>query len=76
MNDFQIMINNFVKALNCKQGKNFNLRIKVAAGTGLIYQGVINNVWGRIKEDGSVFIYRQNLEKFLAEHLDTKEYFQ
>lgn len=76
MNDFQLMINNFVKALNSKQGKNFNLRIKVASGTGIIYQGLYSNVWGRIKEDGSIYIHRQNLEKFFSTHPATMEYFE
>lgn len=75
--DFNELIKRVGNALRGPEGKKLNCRLKVLVDDqqAYIYQGLRNNVWGRLFSSKKHLIYRYPLKKLLQEHPDTKDYF-
>lgn len=76
--EFVSVIEGVTKALNSPAGKRLNCRVKVIApdNQAIVYQGLRNNVWGRIYKDKKHDIYRHPLRKLLQNFEETKEEFK
>ena len=72
---FQTKVDALVRAINTPDGKKLSLKTKVYNNTCHIYQGIFNNVWGRINPNGTHTIYRHALTNMLKKNPETKELF-
>tara|TARA_Y100000034_G_scaffold132734_2_gene196425 strand:+ start:1196 stop:1558 length:363 start_codon:yes stop_codon:yes gene_type:complete len=59
------------------EGQRLNCRLKILVENkeAIIYQGMLGNVWGRLRVDGRHLIYRHALKSFLIEHPKVKDSF-
>jgi len=67
-NTFQKLCMDVSEALRSEEGRNLNCRLKVLVENhnAVIYQGMLGNVWGRLRADGRHQIYRHALKNLLA----------
>ena len=76
-NDFQRMCIDISNALKTPLGSKLSCRLKILVENkeAVIYQGLIGNVWARVRANGRHNIYRHALKSLLQENENTKEYF-
>ena len=76
-NKFQRMCIDISNALRTPTGTKLSCRLKILVENkeAVIYQGLIGNVWARVRANGSHNIYRHALKTLLTENEKTKEYF-
>jgi len=73
-NNFQQLCLYVSDVLRTDRGKILNCRLKVLVEnqSAIVYQGLLGNVWGRLKADGRHQIYRHALKNVLADDPRTK----
>jgi hypothetical protein len=73
-NTFQKLCMDVSETLRSEEGKNLNCRLRVVVENhnAIVYQGLLGNVWGRIRADGRHQIYRHALKNLLAGNPKTK----
>ena len=76
-NEFQRMCINVSSALKTPLGTKLNCRVKVLVENkeAIVYQGLIGNVWARVRANGRHNVYRHALKTLLIADEKTKEYF-
>ena len=72
--NFQQLCLTVSEVLRSESGTKLSCRVKVLVedSSAVIYQGMLSNVWGRIKADGRHAIYRHALKQVLIEDPRTK----
>lgn len=72
--DFQKLCMDVAEVLRSESGTKLSCRVKVLVedSSAVIYQGMLSNVWGRIKADGRHAVYRHALKQVLLEDPRTK----
>jgi hypothetical protein len=72
--NFQKLCMDVSEVLRSESGTKLSCRVKVLVedSSAVIYQGMLSNVWGRIKADGRHAIYRHALKQVLIEDTRTK----
>jgi hypothetical protein len=73
-NEFQKLCFEVSRVLKSEKGKLLNCRLKVLVEnqSAIVYQGMLGNVWGRLKADGRHQIYRHALKNLLDSNPTTK----
>jgi len=73
-NEFQELCFEVSSVLKSEKGKLLNCRLKVLVEnqSAIVYQGLLGNVWGRLKADGRHQIYRHALKNLLDNNPSTK----
>jgi len=67
--DFQQLCMDIAEVLRSESGNKLSCRVKVLVedSSAVIYQGMMSNVWGRLRADGRHAIYRHALKQVLLE---------
>jgi hypothetical protein len=75
---FQRLCLDVTQALRSDEGKNLSCRLKVLTANkqAVVYQGMLGNVWARLKANGRHSIYRHVLNNLLKSNENTRKYFQ
>ena len=75
---FQRLCLNVNKALKSTEGTKLSCRLKVLTENkqAIVYQGMIGNVWARLKANGRHSVYRHALNNLLKANENTSKYFQ
>ncbi|MAH07882.1 hypothetical protein CMI38_06565 [Candidatus Pacearchaeota archaeon] len=76
-NKFQKLCFDVQKALHSDDGKRLSCRLKIITENkqAIVYQGMVGNVWGRLKANGRHSIYRHALNNLLKADKNTSKYF-
>jgi len=76
-NKFQKLCFDVQKALHSDDGKRLSCRLKIITENkqAIVYQGMVGNVWGRLKANGRHSIYRHALNNLLKANKNTSKYF-